>query len=77
MKKIADLKIPFDNKWITIEEFATKGKLSIPTDEEIEEKAKQYCKANTHIAKRIWYFASKNFTAGYKQALKDLDHIKQ
>ena len=46
-------------------------KPSIPTDEEIEEKAKQYCKTNK-LEKRLWYFITKNYKTGYLQALKDL-----
>jgi hypothetical protein len=85
---IADLKVPFDNKWITMKEFAGKSKsskLSIPTDEEIEQKAEHSVTEwlensyNPEIhdeEKEGWAKEDycTGYTEGYKQALKDLGY---
>lgn len=57
--------------------------VSIPTDEEIEGKAKEYAyemkgqlytEKGQHPANKAWSLLSRGYTDGYKQALKDLGY---
>jgi hypothetical protein len=63
-----------DYNWLpideTIQEFSVKSKPSIPTDEEIEKKAKDHALS----VYGTYHDNRKSYIAGYKQALKDLGH---
>lgn len=62
-------------KDVKYEEISGLGKPSIPTQEEIEEKADQYAE-ECDIEINLWTQAQQGYKEGYKQALKDLGHIK-